>query len=131
MVLLTHMESHQSLFKSVSSWEVINGADRIRLNDVCFTFFLAVHLSPYFLKPISIMLFKRTGLAHFLGYVPSGSFPSFSKPRPLHGLFCYHIFMHLSPRCRARLEAGAFSVAPVSTSNQPWGHGLRQQSLCP
>ena len=34
-------------------------------------------------------------------------------------------------RCRATLGVGAFSVAPVSTSNQPWGHGLRQQLLRP
>ena len=30
-------------------------------------------------------------------------------------------------RCRARFRAGAFSVGSVSTSNQPRGHGLRQQ----
>ena len=56
------------------------------------------------------MLFKRTGLAQFLcdfyvtfpkkyqfsvsfffmQYVLSSSFPSFSRPTPLHGLFCYH-----------------------------------------
>ena len=34
-------------------------------------------------------------------------------------------------RCRARLGAWAFSVASVSASNQPRGHGLRQQSLRP
>ena len=34
-------------------------------------------------------------------------------------------------RCRARLRAGAFSVASVSASNQPRGHDLRQQSLRP
>ena len=38
---------------------------------------------------------------------------------------------HATSRCRARLGAGAFSVAPVSTSNQPWGHSLRQRSLRP
>ena len=32
-------------------------------------------------------------------------------------------------RCRAMFRAGAFTVAPVSASNQPRGHGLRQQSL--
>ena len=34
-------------------------------------------------------------------------------------------------RCRARFRAGAFTVAPVSASSQPRGHGLRQQSLRP
>ena len=34
-------------------------------------------------------------------------------------------------RCLARFGAGAFSVTSVSASNQPRGHGLRQQSLRP
>ena len=32
-------------------------------------------------------------------------------------------------RCPARFRAGAFTVTPVPASNQPRGHGLRQQSL--
>ena len=35
------------------------------------------------------------------------------------------------PPCTLPCRAGAFSVAPVSPSNQPLGHGLRQQSLRP
>ena len=38
------------------------------------------------------------------------------------------IHTNLSPCC-ARFRAGAFTVAPVSASNEPRGHGLRQQSL--
>ena len=33
-------------------------------------------------------------------------------------------------RCCTRFRAGAFPVTPVSASNQPRGHGLRQLSLC-
>ena len=49
---------------------------------------------------------------------------------PNHQLSKFDNVKDSNTRCRARFRAGAFSVGPVSASNQPWGHDLRQQSLC-
>ena len=44
---------------------------------------------------------------------------------------CYSLSFANWAHCSARFRAGALTVAPVSASNQPRGHGLRQQSLRP